>query len=72
MGVSSGLSWLSWGVNTHTFLISDVTQMNHEFQSNVTRISANPDLANVDYNTSNVTKPEVVIESIKKYLETKS
>ena len=72
IGVSSGLSWLSWGVGTHTFLISDVTQMNHEFQSNVTRISANPDLTNVDYSVPNVTKPEVVIESIKKYLETKS
>lgn len=72
MGVSSGLSWLSWGVNTHTFLISDVTQMNHEFQSNVTRISANPDLINVNYNTPNVTKPETVIQSIKKYLESKN
>lgn len=72
MGVSSGLSWLSWGVNTHTFLISDVTQINHEFQSNVTRISANPNLINVDYNAPNVTKPETVIESIKKYLESKS
>lgn len=69
MGVSSGLSWLSWGVNTHTFLISDVTQMNHEFQSNVTRISANPDLTSVNYNPVNITKPETVIESIKKYLE---
>jgi autotransporter strand-loop-strand O-heptosyltransferase len=72
MGVSSGLSWLSWGVGAHTFLISDVTQMNHEFQSNVTRISANENLTNVDYDAPFVTKPETIIESIKKYLETKS
>jgi autotransporter strand-loop-strand O-heptosyltransferase len=72
MGVSSGLSWLSWGVGTHTFLISDVTQMNHEFQSNVTRISANPTLTNVNYHAPFVTKSETVINSIKKYLESKS
>ena len=72
VGVSSGLSWLSWGVGTHTFLISDVTQLNHEFKSNVSRISANPGLINVDYNAPNITKPETVIESIKKYLESKS
>ena len=71
MGVSSGLSWLSWGVGTHTFLISDVTQMTHEFQSNVTRISANPNLINVNYNAPFVTKSETVINSIKKYLESK-
>ena len=72
MGVSSGLSWLSWGVDTHTFLISDVTQMNHEFQSNVTRISANPDLKSIDYEAPFVTSSETVINSIKKYLESKS
>ena len=46
--------------------------MNHEFQSNVTRISANENLTNVDYDAPFVTKPETIIESIKKYLETKS
>lgn len=72
IGVSSGLSWLSWSVNTHTFLISDVTQMNHEFQSNITRISANPDLKSIDYNAEFITSSETVINSIKKYLESKS
>ena len=70
IGVSSGLSWLSWGVGTHTFLISDVTQTTHEFQSNITRISANQNLTNVDYNAPFVTKSETVINSIKKYIET--
>lgn len=72
MGVSSGLSWLAWGVNIHTFLISDVTHINHEFKSNVTRISANPNLSKVDYGAPNVTHPNTVIESIKKYLEIKN
>jgi autotransporter strand-loop-strand O-heptosyltransferase len=72
IGVSSGLSWLSWAVNTHTFLISDVTQANHEFQSNVTRITANPDLKLINYAAPNVTTSETVINSIKKYLESKS
>lgn len=38
MGVSSGLSWLSWAVGTHVFLISDYTPKDHEFSSNCTRI----------------------------------
>ena len=38
IGLSSGLSWLAWAANTHTFLISDFTPPNHEFQSNSTRI----------------------------------
>lgn len=72
MGVSSGLSWLAWGVNTYTFLISDVTHIDHEFKSNVTRISANSHLKNIDYTVLNVTHPDTIIESIKKYLEIKN
>ncbi len=72
IGVSSGLSWLSWSVNTHTFMISDFTPIKHEFKSNITRISANPELDIVNYNMTNITKPETVIESIKKYLEIKN
>ena len=72
IGVSTGLSWLSWAVNTHTIMISDFTPINHEFKSNITRISANPELTTVNYNLTNVTKPETVIESVKKYLESKN
>ena len=72
MGVSSGLSWLSWAVNTHTFLISDVTQLNHEFTTNITRICANPDLDSVRYDANNITHVDTVISSIKKYLESKN
>ena len=38
-------------------------------QSQTAVISANPDLTSVNYNPVNITKPETVIESIKKYLE---
>lgn len=68
IGVSSGLSWLSWSVGTHVFLISDVTQMNHEFITNITRISANPELTEVNYEAPNVTLPETVINQIENYL----
>jgi autotransporter strand-loop-strand O-heptosyltransferase len=72
IGLSSGLSWLSWGVNTHTFMISDVTHMNHEFQSNITRISANPEIDTIRYDAKKITTPDTVINSIKKYIETKN
>ena len=72
IGVSSGLSWLSWASGTHTILISDFTPIHHEFKTNISRISANPELTSVNYNMTNITKPETVIESIKKYLESKN
>lgn len=68
IGVSSGLSWLSWAVKTYVFLISDVTQVNHEFQSGITRISANPDIECVNYESPNVTSPKTVINSIKQFI----
>ena len=64
IGVSSGLSWLSWAVGTHVLMISDVTPINHEFQSNITRICANPTLEKVDYNAKNITTSNTVIEMI--------
>lgn len=71
IGLSSGLSWLSWSVNTHVILISDVTQMSHEFKTKVTRISANPDLQEVNYEAVNVTTPKTVIDNIKSFLKIK-
>jgi autotransporter strand-loop-strand O-heptosyltransferase len=72
IGLSSGLSWLSWAVNTYVFLISDITPINHEFKTNVTRISANPEIDTIRYDTKKITTPDTVIESIKKYLESKN
>jgi autotransporter strand-loop-strand O-heptosyltransferase len=69
IGVSSGLSWLSWSLGTHTFLISDVTPKEHEFQSNVTRICANPRLNEINYEPVNITSAEEVIQNIKNYLQ---
>jgi autotransporter strand-loop-strand O-heptosyltransferase len=64
MGVSSGLSWLSWAVNTKTILISDCTPIWHEFNDNVLRISANPNLTVVDYEQTNYSRFGEVIDKI--------
>ena len=40
VGLSSGLSWFNWASNKHTVLISSFTEENHEFTSNVTRMSS--------------------------------
>jgi autotransporter strand-loop-strand O-heptosyltransferase len=71
IGLSSGLSWLSWAVNTHVFMISDVTPPHHEFKSNITRICANNDMLKIDYNAPNITSPDIVIDNIKNYLKLK-
>jgi autotransporter strand-loop-strand O-heptosyltransferase len=38
VGLSSGISWLNWGIGKHTVMISNFTTPDHEFQSNCTRI----------------------------------
>lgn len=38
IGLSSGISWLSWAINKHVVMISNFTEANHEFTSNCTRI----------------------------------
>ena len=40
IGLSSGLSWFNWASNNHTVMISAFTEGDHEFTSNVTRISS--------------------------------
>ena len=64
IGVSSALSWLSWSLGTHVVMISDVTPIDHEFQSNITRITKNPHLKNVDYTVSNFSDYDDVINRI--------
>ncbi len=63
IGVSSGLSWLSWSMGVHTIMISDVTPNWHEFQSGITRLNANV-LESVNYNADNETEPEKVLKLI--------
>lgn len=63
IGISSGLSWLSWAVGTHTVLISDVTPIWHEFSTDITRISANI-LNTVNYEAENQTTIEKVLSEL--------
>jgi autotransporter strand-loop-strand O-heptosyltransferase len=39
IGLSSGLSWLSWALNKNVVMISNFTLPNHEFMINCTRIT---------------------------------
>ena len=39
IGLSSGLSWLSWGLDKHVVMISNFTEPNHEFNINCTRLT---------------------------------
>ena len=38
IGLSSGLSWLAWGMGKHVVMISNFTKPDHEFTSNCTRV----------------------------------
>lgn len=67
MGVSSGLSWLSWALGTHVFMISDNTPSFHEFQKNITRLNAN-NLQSIDYGDVEVTKVDEVLNKLKKLI----
>lgn len=68
IGVSSGLSWLAWSVDTPCILISDVTPLEHEFKYNTIRLSANSELLTIDYDVDNHTDIETVINAIKSKL----
>ncbi len=39
IGLSSGLSWLSWAIGKHVVMISNFTEPDHEFTGNCTRIT---------------------------------
>lgn len=39
IGLSSGLSWVSWAVGKRVYMISNFSQKDHEFQSNCVRIT---------------------------------
>ncbi len=38
IGLGSGLSWLNWSLNKHTFMINGFTKEGHEFSNNITKI----------------------------------
>lgn len=41
IGLSSGISWLSWALRKKVYMIANFTESNHEFQSNCIRITNN-------------------------------
>jgi len=49
IGLSSGLSWLSWGLGKHVVMVSNFTEPDHEFTLNCTRIT-NPEVCNGCWN----------------------
>jgi len=49
IGLSSGLSWLSWAMGKHVVMISNFTEPDHEFTTNCTRI-VNLDVCNGCWN----------------------
>ena len=49
IGLSSGLSWLSWALGKHVVMISNFTDADHEFTINCTRIT-NPLVCNGCWN----------------------
>lgn len=52
IGLSSGLSWLAWGIGKHVVMISNFTEENHEFTTNCTRV-INKSVCNSCWNNSN-------------------
>jgi autotransporter strand-loop-strand O-heptosyltransferase len=49
IGLSSGISWLNWGIGKKTIMISNFTTPDHEFQSNCVRL-INKDVCNGCWN----------------------
>lgn len=54
IGLSSGLSWLSWAIGKHVVMISNFTEEDHEFTTNCTRI-VNKSVCNGCWNDPNYT-----------------
>ena len=63
IGVSSGLSWLSWAVGTHVVMISDCTPKWHEFKTKMTRIGGE-NLDTVNYDVVFYTSMETVLDTL--------
>jgi autotransporter strand-loop-strand O-heptosyltransferase len=41
IGLGSGLSWMNWALGKHTYMINGFAKENHEFNTNITKISNN-------------------------------
>jgi autotransporter strand-loop-strand O-heptosyltransferase len=63
LGISSGLSWLAWSMGKKVVMISDVTPIWHEFNSNIIRFGGE-NLNEVNYLIDNQTQPEKVLKTL--------
>lgn len=63
LGISSGLSWLAWGLGKNVVMISDTTPKWHEFSSNIVRFGGD-NLTEVNYLVEDQTKAEDVIKTL--------
>jgi autotransporter strand-loop-strand O-heptosyltransferase len=63
LGISSGLSWLAWSLDKKVVMISDVTPVWHEFNSNLIRFGGE-DLKEVNYLIDRQTQAEKVLNSL--------
>ena len=52
IGLGSGISWLSWAVGKHVFMIANFSEDGHEFTQNTTRIT-NKSVCNSCWNNPN-------------------
>ena len=52
IGLSSGLSWLSWAIGKHVVMICNFSEDKHEFTTNCTRI-VNKSVCNSCWNNPN-------------------
>lgn len=67
IGVSSGLSWLAWSVDTPVMMISDCTPRFHEFKTKIARVGGE-NLKQVNYEDYENSDIHKVITSLKKVL----
>jgi autotransporter strand-loop-strand O-heptosyltransferase len=63
LGISSGLSWLAWSLGKKVVMISDVTPVWHEFNSNLVRFGGE-NLNEVNYLIDTQTQVEKVLNSL--------
>jgi len=66
MGVSSGLSWLAWGLNKEVVMISDYTPHYHEFEN--IRLGQNK-RESINYESPKITSKKEVIDKLNSFFK---
>jgi autotransporter strand-loop-strand O-heptosyltransferase len=67
IGVSSGLSWLSWSLGKPVMMISEVTPKFHEFKKNIARIGGD-NLKEINYETEEKVNYHTVMMALRKVI----